>query len=180
MIQVLRLLRRPTHTPSRAGLVQYASYTTKCPGTTSGLSGKQATHDGVQALPPVGTGPAHKGCLPDQRNGVTRSGDNPATQQVSRNCHPPNQLRNKASRYWGKKNTVTKEHSHYHEQMQDCLEGSKPCHIRFRLVTAISFIANCCTSGPYQRTKRRSVPPANLRPGLLRSMLHLELFVRSA
>ena len=87
--QVLRLLRRPTHTPSRAGLVQYASYTTKCPGTTSGLSGKQATHDGVQALPPVGTGPAHKGCLPDQRNGVTRSGDNPATQQVSRNCHPP-------------------------------------------------------------------------------------------
>ena len=60
MIQVLRLLRRPTHTPSKAGLVQYASYTTKCPGTTSGLSGKQATHDGVHALPPVGTGPAHK------------------------------------------------------------------------------------------------------------------------
>ena len=49
-----------THTPSKAGLVQYASYTTKCPGTTSGLSGKQATHDGVHALPPVGTGPAHK------------------------------------------------------------------------------------------------------------------------
>ena len=48
-----------TH-PAKAGFVQYASYTTKCPGTTSGLSGKQATHDGVQALPPVGTGPAHK------------------------------------------------------------------------------------------------------------------------
>ena len=61
MIQVLRLLRRPRHTqPAKAGLVQYASYTTKCPGTTSGLSGKQATHDGVHALPPVGTGPAHK------------------------------------------------------------------------------------------------------------------------
>ena len=146
MIQVLRLLRRPTHTPSRAGLVQYASYTTKCPGTTSGLSGKQATHDGVQALPPVGTGPAHKGCLPDQRNGVTRSGDNPATQQVSRNCHPPKPATQQSVQVLGKKKTVTKEHSNYHEQMQDCLEGSKPCHIRFRLVTAISLTANCCTS----------------------------------
>ena len=103
MIQVLRLLRRPTHTPSRAGLVQYASYTTKCPGTTSGLSGKQATHDGVQALPPVGTGPAHKGCLPDQRNGVTRSGDNPATQQVSRNCHPPKPATQQSVQVLGKK-----------------------------------------------------------------------------
>ena len=46
--------------PAKAGLVQYAGYTTKCPGTTSGLSGKKATHDGVHALPPVGTGPAHK------------------------------------------------------------------------------------------------------------------------
>ena len=160
--------------------MQYASYTTKSPGTTSGLSGKQATHDGVQALPPVGTGPAHKGCLPDQRNGVTRSGDNPATQQVSRNCHPPKPATQQSVQVLGGKIKVTKEHSHYHEQMQDCLEGSRPYHIRFRLVTAISFIANCCTSGPYQRTKRRSVPPANLRPGLLRSMLHLELFVRSA
>ena len=52
----------PHTRPAEAGLAQYASYTTKCPGTTeSGLSGKQATHDSAHALPPVGRGPAHFG-----------------------------------------------------------------------------------------------------------------------
>ena len=39
--------------------------------------------------------------------------------------------------------------------MQDCLEGSKPCHIRFRLVTAINLTTNWCTSEPF--------PPVDLR-----------------
>ena len=148
--QVLRLLRRPTHTPSRAGLVQYASYTTKCPGTTSGLSGKQATHDGVQALPPVGTGPAHKGCLPDQRNGVTRSGDNPATQQVSRNCHPPKPATQQSVQVLGKSRVSGKgnenhnhmELSHYHEHVQIRWKAKSPSVFIFRLVTAVSLTSN--------------------------------------
>ena len=103
MIQVLRLLRRPTHThPAKAGLVQYASYTTKCPGTTSGLSGKQATHDGVQALPPVGKGPAHKMVIarPKERRNAFRwqASYTPCVQALS---PPASQLRDKASRHCG-------------------------------------------------------------------------------
>ena len=130
--------------------MQYASYTTKCPGTTSGLSGKQATHDGVQALPPVGTGPAHKGCLPDQRNGVTRSGDNPATQQVSRNCHPPKPATQQSVQVLGKSRVSGKgdEHhnqmelSHYHEHVQIRWKAKSPSIFIFRLVTAVSFTSN--------------------------------------
>ena len=124
MIQVLRLLRRPTHTPSKAGLVQYASYTTKCPGTTSGLSGKQATHDGVHALPPVGTGPAHKRFVarPEEWRDTFRW-QSSYTTSVQELSPPPSQLRNKASRHWG-----TSKHKGTflcHEPMQGCLEGSR-------------------------------------------------------
>ena len=48
------------HTHPAEARLEQASYTTKCPGTIeSRLSGKQAAHDGVHALPPVGKGSAH-------------------------------------------------------------------------------------------------------------------------
>ena len=36
------------------------------------------------------------------------------------------------------------------------LKGSRPCSIQVRLVTAVSFTSNWCTSVPYQQPKRRS------------------------
>ena len=48
-VEVLRFSDGPHTRPAEARLVQYASDTAKCPGTTeSGLSGKQATHDGAR------------------------------------------------------------------------------------------------------------------------------------
>ena len=64
-------------------------------------------------------------------------GHMPATHLVSRHCNPPAcQLRNKASRHCGTKHL--KEPVFFHN-LRVSLKGSKPCHIWFRLLTAISF-----------------------------------------
>ena len=79
----------PHTCPAEAGLAQYASYTTKCPATTeSGLSGKQATHDGVHALPPVGKGPAHFGDVCQTRGMAQHVQVTCQLHTVSRHCHP--------------------------------------------------------------------------------------------
>ena len=38
------------------------------------------------------------------------------------------------------------EHRHYQEHVQVWLKGSRPCDIRFRLVTAVNFTTNWCTT----------------------------------
>ena len=113
-----------TH-PAIAGLVQYASYTTKCPGTTSGLSGKQATHDGVQALPPVGTGPAHKSfARPEEWRNTFRwqSSYTTSVQELS----PPQASYATKRPGTGEKNQVTWEHSYVMNQSRIVWKAQGP------------------------------------------------------
>ena len=142
-----------TH-PAKAGLVQYASYTTKCPGTTSGLSGKPATHNGVQALPPVGKGPAHKmvNARPKEWRNTFRW-QSSYTTSVQELPPPACQLHDKASRHCGKFKKPERNRQSWHDAV--LLKGSRPCHIRFRLVTAVNLTTNWCTSEPYQITKKK-------------------------
>ena len=142
-----------TH-PAKAGLVQYASYTTKCPGTTSGLSGKQATHDGAQALPPVGTGPAHKSfARPEEWRNTFRwqSSYTTSVQELS----PPQASYATKRPGTGEKNQVTWEHSYVMNLCRIVWKAQGPCHIRFRLVTAINLTTNWCTTETLPKTKEK-------------------------
>ena len=99
--------------------------------------------------------------MPDQRNGVTRSGDMPATHLVSRHCHPPH-----ASYATKRPGTAGKIQSSNGTAALSWkyavwLEGSRPCNIRFRLVTAVSLTTNWCTSEPHLIPKR-SIQPVYL------------------
>ena len=79
---------------------------------------------------------------------------------------PPNQLRDKASRYWGKSShngtlTIIMNRRGIWQQ------GSRPFNIRFRLVTAISFTTNWCTSRTLLnkiKSEKITIGPVTCRP----------------
>ena len=60
-VEVLRLFRRPTHTPSRSWACAVCQLHNKVSRHYGKGTKWQATDDGVHALPPVGKGPAHYG-----------------------------------------------------------------------------------------------------------------------
>ena len=54
-----------------------------------------------------------------------------------------------------KVNKITMEQSHYHEHVQIRWKAKSPSKFIFRLVTAVSFTSNWCTTVPYQKTKKK-------------------------